>query len=645
MFNAVNMPKEKPQSLIERLIDILPTKDNGGTPNFDKNIIAAKIKSRQSLLDEIKKIYNMIIIKHFTPLSMDKTSMVTESSCFHGYLYQLMYPICWFRSFAFMLFMNPSMRDILLHNLNYTPDYKWLDADTVLKDKPYTEQLITDYLLNMISYVQKGVFRKRRPEKVEDYDPGTIYSISANYYKGLHYISKAIECTAAAEDGTGGRYIVFDDVLLLFMALLNDYDPIAFWVSNVNGGFGDSYCVNFCNKVLPGIVKDKNPLHILHTMGRNEDIIINIKPKKCHPANVQFVLVHNKLSVSSVAFNPRGQQTCFFVRHNGHVYSLSSMIMTTIFNWHTIRNCGHQFCIFRCNGKFFSEYKNRSTDVLPYIIHERKIIEYVLLNQLLPDQMFNEFDYSFRDSIRLGAYTKDMFPLTEDECSLLYEFSKTVQQNDEYPSWMASKLGSCFKPSSKTCSHMLRLLAILSYFTKSITVDIYAKPPRTTNKNQIAPEAKPAKTYKFWNHYRSFENILGFHLIANGPRVDLGDMTYDILSPPFPNELANRWEEMILETDYAAELASRDHMFKIKSFIPRNMIQTELLQSIFEMLNIYVSTNAQPAASGGEIKQKIRILKTKKVYKVKTTSKSQKYIMKNATRTPLSSIKGTYRYV
>ena len=548
------------------------------------------------------------------PTKEGRPPVVTNHECFGDMYYVLKYPICWFRSFSFILFMDETFRNILIQGLS--------NHNTSSNTQ---QNKLHSFILKVAQYVQYGYLKPQPQPQYQLSDKAKLFWLTL--YK-------------SGDNITIPGQITMEQVLLYLIQLLNEYDPSVFWCDKILGGFGDVYTAAFFREVWPNITKPEYRQHILRVVPPNKHLIYDIKKDPKNP-DPKFILLYFKGPVISFIANNR--KTVLFAKHesNGTVYTLSSMIMTTYLTWPTIKALsGHQFGIYKCKRKFYNEDKG----VGGYnVIKERQLLAYILLDELLPDNMFYEFKYDLSGSLRMCMYTRSMFIISESECLLLHELSAMLRGPvDKY--------------------NIVRIFAILSYFTKSITYEIQKsnKTPGILNlkrffgKNKVSPA--PTKTdLKLWSHIND-DNTIGFYAHGTGvsklqiapPSPEILD--YDILNPPSPEILVNFVNSGISSKDTLTQKLTADleHLvtFTIKAFSPRNMIQYDLLQTLLRMLNLYVNGPPPSTASGGSIKKlhkAIVMKKTGKQYKVYMDSKGP-FIKIKKEPIHLRSLKGKYTY-
>lgn len=551
-------------------------------------------------------------------IKKDYSSPRLQQQCFDNMNYVMKYPICWFRSFCFMLFLDETMRNIVIDSLT---------------SRETSPKLIREFMLTVAYYMKYEV-----SEKLATLYTRIIHNPSALYYLTHDFRFQKLNNRYKQE-------ITLEELWLLFINLLNQYDVKKFPITRIEGYYGHRYAIQFFQNVWPVLTGSKTDF-ILINMTTNDQLLF---PVPGGVPNPKFIMLNHN---SFWKINPTGQKTVLFAKYNnGTVYTLSSMIMTTYFNWAVIKErSGHQFGIYKCNRKFYSEHRMHK-------LRERMFLEYILLDELLPDTIFHKFRYDLSGSIRVCMYTRSMFLISEQECELLQELSKILRGNVDYP----------------------RIFAILAYFTKSITLNLFEvtqKEPfllkKIFKRNRVAPEPqKPSepKTLKLWSHMyedSTGKNHLGFWLhsengLWDNKKIERTNIctieNYDILSPTDPTVLVDTLHTNLIppkppqqQSPAYEKLTSKlqnNVAFTIETFTARNMIQHDLLQNLFWMLKKYVMDDPPDGAGGGSSRSKSKVImikKTGKKYKVYNSEKGT-YIRRKNERIYLKHIKGTYVYV
>lgn len=556
--------------------------------------------TQKPLLERDIHIYKTLITPYVTNLKPTIRPVHVSNICFDKQLYMMKYPICWFRSFCFMLFMDSTVRNILL---NVFKDIKFDESDTD------SEKLVGAFISDMAAYIENGVHVKQLMGQNDE-----EWYTSPN--KSMYYLSMT-------------KGYTLEHAWLLFMSLLNHLDSRLFYVSTIKGGWGDLYAHHFFHWVLPTYTENNQKLHLYKRMSKHDNIVLPLEKNSRDPRNVEMILIHNDMRFYRI--NPVGEQTLLFVTYNDKVYTLSSMIMTNIIKLGKSMNGAHQFSIYRCNKQFYSESYNKSSHI--YSIEERPFIEYILFKQLLPDNVFNSFMYDLQGSIRLTMYTPTLFPVSKEECELLYEFANIVKAKHK-PSLIA-EIFSCTR-HTVDINEGIRMLAILGYFTASIQVDIYPAATRNATKNRVAPLQVPLN---LWNIHKWTENKYVF-------RMNLDPKEHICSAEGDPKQIVDAMYKILLTSQ--STILAPGSTLKVKSFFPRNVMQYSLLTNMFKMLNMHDPSSDVPPEGGGIVVKKeythIRLLKNQKVYKVRYDKHKKRYINVNKSKVYLANIKGSYRY-
>jgi hypothetical protein len=264
----------------------------------------------------------------------------------------------------------------------------------------------------------------------------------------------------------------------------------------------------------------------------------------------------------------------------------------------------------------------------------------MFINGMVPDIVFEKFEYDLNESIRVGLYTRSLFMFSENELELLKELSDAIKSRNN-----------------------LVAMAALSYFTKSITVNLRTMPRPTStptmsrllsrqDKNKVMPyNTEPLHTIKFWNHLdlqigQPAAKLMFFAMNQKerSTRQVIGPIDYPDVSKNQPQEIKKGWLGHMESQKGLQDIVGwlkYSRILEFSSFKARNSIQHETLLNILTKLNAMPGP-ATPAARGGGFHQHITMKKTKKHYKVRKDKLGNKYVMQNKQKVYLSSIKGSY---
>lgn len=514
--------------------------------------------------------------------------------CYDGFYYNLEYPICWFRALCIMLFFDQTFRNnVILQS-------------TKLKTHDGTETPILK-LLKQFIYNTANYFGVRMVDKLLDYRWSHHSYKRALMWFGFMYRTDSFS---------------IEDLWLYFIILLNTYNSSLFPNSTIDGGAGHICSVRFFENVMPAIAAKG----VVKRVIRNRNLTINIGSSSEHPPYV--VLNYN------VPYIPNSDaDLAMFVRVNNKVYSLSSLLMTTYITlkWlATFPWSSHQYTIYKCNRRYYCCERINAENYKG--VDEVPLIKYLLTDGMYPDDYMKLFKYDLNRSIRVGMYTRSMILFSEKEMHLLDELSRAIKNR----TW-------------------INTIAILMYFTQSVTITLYTKPPNVRASTVVPTDVKTNKisTYRFWNHLDTNNGALNIMFFAkklwpelasrplhigSQPIVEIGDEHVHLISQSWHyliNKKRNDREDpihMIIN-----DLTNKDHQLKCISFTARNDVQTETLTDLLKGLNKY-----EGAQEGGKNSQHIKMKKTKKSYKVRTDKQGKDYIMSKKQKVYLSSIRGTY---
>lgn len=612
---GTHLPQPRSQSAPVQVDDLSP---NQLREKMDNNAVVKFSSFIEDLLNRNFDLLNRQSSEHTDPYT----------KCYDGSAYTLSYPICWFRSLCIMLFFDQSFRDgILLNSTTLATAARRPDSDpaarstttlataassTIGRDVPVLA------ILQRFLYGTANYYGVRMAEKLKR---PSFWSSERNMKMALFWLRYDNDIKFSSED-----------LWLYFIALLNAYDRFWFPYNTINGGSGHTNAVRFFKDAFPNIAPDVGKRCLVYTAKSNNAITLNLTPKLTEPEQPLYVVLNynNFFTINA------NSKLAMFVRVNGNVYTLSSLMMTTYitFKWLiTLPWCGHQFGIYKCNRKYYSfegTYGAGSDAV-----QEVPLIQYLFVNGMMDDIVFRQYEYDLNRSIRVGLYTRSLFIFSEEEITLLEQLSNALKNTQLIP-----------------------IMAALTYFTKSITVEFNQKQPKTTKIKGVAPTF--AYKLKFWNHIdRTGGNLsLMFFLMNQQPgseRQTIGIINYP--TEKQPSRIADNWQTAMSSHENGTELRTIYNwmlnikkgggIIKIHSFTSRNMIQEDTLMGIFKGLNVFAEkTNAASGnAVGGSSKTYIRMKKTKKSYKVSKDTQGHRYIMQNKHKVYLSEIRGSYLWM
>ena len=288
-------------------------------------------KSEQSRKSQI--IYQILteVMNKRSAGSKDSFYDANDYKCFGNMYYALKYPICWFRSFSFILFMDETFRNILIQGLPGSI------ITTPTSDKI---QNLQSFILQVAHY-----FKTNYKNNVEG-------QFELQDWTKLFYLTSY---RAVNSHNVFNGQITLDHVLLYFIQLLHEYKPTDFWCNVIIGGQGDVYAEKFFRLVWPQITKPECHQHIIRVVKQEKDLIYTFEANNgIHDPKIILLYYKGPLNV----LNAKNRKTVLFAIHNNNVYTLSSMIMTSYLNWAVIKaRGGHQFGIYKCKRKFYSEKK------------------------------------------------------------------------------------------------------------------------------------------------------------------------------------------------------------------------------------------------------------------------------------------------
>lgn len=522
-------------------------------------------KSVSSVIDYVFKKHNQ--------------STEKQVSCFQKDYYHLSYPICWFRSIVFMIMMDETHRKMLMEK-----------NKNVLKEDDHVGQLIK----KMIDYIENGVFTNKLS-------------------KALFYLDKW-------EKENQPYFITMDDVILYLLHLLNVSNNTNYPINTIRGHYAMNYIIYMFPS--PSPPSETSFLSSLVTfqgrLKKNQFIQINIPDSQGPPEHNNRIILEYR---GTWILNAPEARLGLFAKRHGKIYTLSSLIMTSHVRIKTYWGGSHQYCIYKCNRKFFQETSE-------CIIDEIDILSYALLGYELPYIMNEKLHFDINKSIRTGMYTQSLFTFSVEECTLLEFLAKLIKpiRITGLPRLCGSTSGYKVAP----VGNRVNLIATLMYFTKSVTLEI--------------PCAPTPVTIKFWSHINASTDTLMMLAYYDKKILDIGAIPSISSLQPLAIQQAMYTALDKIPKSVFEQVEQFLQSGRIMSMIARNVMQYDTLKTMFTVA--FNKRDAAPAASGGGGKKShIVMRKNGKRYKVRAnTTTKEKYIMSGQQRVYLHDIKGCYKY-
>ena len=530
-----------------------------------------------------------------TPRSMQKVSNVidyvlqqhnqsTEKqvTCFQKDYYHLTYPICWFRSIVFMIMMDETHRKMLMEK----------NKKAAVQTLDHVGQLIT----KMIDYIENRVFNNKLSK-------APLFYLDTWLKENQPY------------------FITMDDVILYLLHLLNVSHSEHYPIDTIRG----NYAMNYIIHMFPPPSETSFLSSLVTFQGRlkkNQFIQINIPDSQGPPEHNNRIILEYR---GTWILNAPEARLGLFAKRHGKIYTLSSLIMTSHVRIKTYWEGSHQYCIYKCNRKFFQETSE-------CIIDEIDILSYALLGYELPYIMNEKLHFDINKSIRTGMYTQSLFTFSVEECTLLEFLAKLIK-----PIRITGLPRLCGRTSGHKVSpdgNRVNLIATLMYFTKSVTLEI--------------PCAATPVTIKFWSHIDASTDTLMMFAYYDKKILDIGAIPQISVMQPLAIQQAMYTALDKIPDETKKLVFGQVEQFlqsgRIMSMIARNVMQYDTLKTMFTVA--FNKRDAAPAASGGGGKKShIVMRKNGKRYKVRAnTTTKEKYIMSGQQRVYLHDIKGRYKY-
>jgi hypothetical protein len=526
-------------------------------------------------------------------------------SCFQKSYYNLMYPVCWFRSIVFMIMMDETHRKMLMEK----------EKEKEKKKEGSLQQHVDQLIIEMIDYIETGILKN--PLMTLDKMPNGLF------YLDQWTLGDQIYC------------ITMDDVILYLLHLLNDSDYTQYPVNTIRGNYAMNYIIHMFPpppSPSPSPPSETRFLSSLVTcqgrLKQNQFIQINVPDSQSPPETNRIILEYR----STWFLNAPEARLGLFAKLHGKVYTLSSLIMTSHISIKTYWEGAHEYCIYKCNRKFFQETSTSTID-------EVDILSYALLGYELPYIMNKKLHFDINKSIRTGMYTQSLFTFSVEECTLVEFLAKLIKpiRIKGLPGLCGITSGNRVAPSS--LGNKANLIATLMYFTKSVTLFGLSCPDSTF-------------TIKFWSHINASTDTLMMLAYYDNKIVDIGSIPgISALQPlTIQQEMFARLnalpssESNNLKSEIFKKVENFLQTGKITSMIARNVMQYDTLTSMFTVA-FNKRDAALPASGGGGTKSHIVMRKNGKRYKVRAnTTTQEKYIMSGQQRVYLHDIKGRYKY-
>lgn len=538
-----------------------------------------------------RNIENRDIHKFFMgKLTAWNRQAVSEKTCFDKYYYWLDYPICWFRSLAFMFMMDETHRKMLLEH----------NKDKTYKDKEDVLVRLNEYIVALMTYIETGIYNNSYQE------PGTKikHSLHWIYY---NFLPEQQE-----------QRISMDDCLLWLLYCMSEAKVNFINIKTIRG-FNALFYVK--NMYYNGNIAALDVPSAYHHCLKNETLTISIDAKPGGGSVSRILVKYFLLSFT----NAKNARLALFVRHNNRVYTLSSLTITSYIKTWSSLMVGHQFCIYKCNRKFYQE----DSEVM------NNLSEVQLLSDMLLDidLAYRPASYHFyaNKSNRAALYTPSLFIFSEEECNLLEHMSRVLKKKKEPGSSSCLGFRTGAKVGVQGCNDTLYILSCLVYFAKSLTV-VIANDERNT--------------WTFWTSLSYVERsfIMTFYAQQTANPTTIVEICKSSLNDS-PAHIQTTWLRAATVEKTLTSLPQG--LFKITAMSPSNVMQIDALRHIFSMVNMYVYPPSSPQSQpGGAQRTHIMINDVpNKKYKVCIDKSKRKYITINRRRVFLSEIKGKYKYM
>jgi hypothetical protein len=528
-----------------------------------------------------------------------RTDVVEGKSCYENEINLYMYPICWFRTLMYILFLQPVIRNLLMSSIKIQHE----DED---KHKNIKEVFVAafEYFKRYQSDIQRRF---------------TSYNKIYNF-------------TYLDIDNAENNINIDDLWLYIIYCFSQNFSNVMEYI-HVAPNYPDTLIRNFFNTVVPHIFPDVKVKYCplgdfkITKQFNNSNLVVDINTEslgssKVAPMNTHEILNNEILLVDYK--NKIWQKLALYVKYNNEYYCLSGLNVTDWIYTFPINISGHVFPLYRCSDRYYSPEGKRVNGLLT--ISDIDLVERLIKgkdNAILPSAIADMFDNKYsklrfnpnKTIMRIGIYTKDQLTLSPQELVHLEELYNLLY---------------------KTKTNMKRCISILSYFLSDVTftVDNIKYMIKTDTdflkKKKLKWTLTTDKTQGIKTEIKTEINI---------------EIDWTSLKALYYFE----GEDKVPSNDYIGFI---QHIEKLQMTIPETFTTFEITNDIIRNAAHYyifqnlIINNKLPSQRGGNmIKERNHIRYKKMTYKVRKDKHGTKYILFNKGKVCLKDIKGQYRYV
>lgn len=300
--------------------------------------------------------------------------------CFDKDLHNYKYPICWFRSFAYMLTLCPIIRNIILTKLSNSN----------------TEKLIT-FMQAFLMYF-------------ENFSHTNVFNFM--------YLDDTLTT---------------EDALLYFMSLLNKYNNQKFPYEKVTCGYPRRLILRFFNHVVGPLLYDKELSKTPKIFTVSQDppdraivpkLIVKKNKVQPIPQNEDPEMIVLDYGILRTPIN---YKLALYVKYNDKTYCLSALSITNTLSIKKPSSLiiGHAFPIYRCYDRFYS---TDETNGEYFGINDVNLVE-KMINGDGNLKSFTNMIFNLDTGQRIAIYTKNQLSVSPDDFVLLCKLRQNLESN------------------------------------------------------------------------------------------------------------------------------------------------------------------------------------------------------------------------
>lgn len=614
-------------------------------------------KGKKCTVDEIDKLHNVVGGIHAVNIGKQGQPFV---KCLGNQKYFYDYPICWFRSVFYIMFLDRNFNDLLVKAVGRGSDSIPLER-------------IRQYIIAVSHHIRSV-----------DYDNKEhTYA----FYKGMDGVEVKVD---GVEGGNKKVYFTMEHFVLYLLHLLYEYNKLMFPVNSLCAYTARQYPLRFFRNVFPMLMDSKSEIsYEMITVSNNTNVFKGVKDYTVHynpkeedsnPKEEDSNLKEEDSNLKVYRKNAKSQNPSFiildygtalknlfsktndlalFIERNGQYYYLSSFSLASELKL----SDGHILGIFNCKGRYYaSEYPYNKGDNRSGILgfKDTKLIEKILLgrtNRISEGfyESLGKIRYDVNKCCRVGVYLPlelgnyNPIAFTPQEVPLLHSIITHL------------KSGKASANIPTAYDTFLSLLCFLNSFT--ITLSLYTT---GIGSSQIVPASFTItvecveglakcdndtiiidQTYTCKKDDK--ETVFTLTKFAKAGTGNMEFMyvnagSHNLDDGKLPHELKDILTGLLNELNTLFNGMRISHVEMTPLKMTKKYVYMETLQNLFKML-YEKNEGGQMGGKGTGDGSRTSVRYNKKTYKVYKSKNKKKFINVKKQRVYLCDIKGKYRYL